>query len=114
MFNARSGAYLGSVDTSEQFVWTDRLVVWRNQLLVWKNSGPYDRNEYEHWSRLFRIDPKTGICSELHPDYPGPRARRSSAAIILGDELYVFGGQRTDSDWLKDAYRYHLLLRDQH
>jgi len=113
-FDVGSGTYLGSVNTSEVFFWTDRLVSWRNQLLVWKNSGSRDRNEYAHSSCLLRIDPKTGICSELHPDYPGPRARRSTDAVILGDSRYAFGGQRKDAEWLQDAYVYHFLLGDQY
>lgn len=72
MFDIRNGDYLGNVDTSEKFVWVDKLFSWRNCLFLWKNSGPYDRNQYTHSSQLLHVDPKTGICTELHPEYPGP------------------------------------------
>lgn len=112
MFDIRNGDYLGNVDTSEKFVWIDKLFSWRNCLFIWKNSGPYDRNRFTHSSRLLRIEPRTGLCTELHPEYPGPRARRSGNGILYGNSFFTFGGQRQDSVWLRDVYQYHFVLKD--
>lgn len=107
-FSPADGAHLGSVDLPDEFIWTDKLFAWRGELLVWKNSAPQHLSKYTHTSKLFSMDPTTGRCTELHPEYPGPRARRSSNGIVCGDSFYAFGGQRHDSEWLSDAYKYHL------
>lgn len=105
-FDANNGQHLGSVELKEEFTHVDTLFAWGQSLFIWKNSGPYDRNQYEFNSTLLRMEPATGCCVPVHAEFSGPRARRSSTGVMCGNAFYVFGGQRTDSIWLSDAYRY--------
>lgn len=108
-FDIGSTEYIDSVPLNTSNVsWTDSLFTWRGHLFLWSNTGSWDKNSYAYNSAVYHIDPNSGNALHLHPEFPGPKARRSSEGIRCGERFYIFGGQRTDDDWLEDTHQYHL------
>lgn len=105
-FDIWADQHVSIVELQQEFTHVDSLFVWKDHLMMWKNSSEYDRNQYRLPTKLLEINCGTGECVTKHTNLPSPQSRRSSGGVLCGNAFYVFGGQREDSDWLKDSYRF--------
>ena len=105
-FDIWADQHVSIVELQEEFTHVDALFVWKDHLMMWKNSGDFDQNRFQWPTKLIEINCTTGECVETYAGLPSPQARRSSNGIFCGNAFYIFGGQREDSIWLQDSYRF--------
>lgn len=87
--------------------WGHSSVVKDHRLLIYGGNGRNPRN-VRHWQCFYELDLLEWEWNKLEPTNRAPPIRDSHSAILVGNDIYIYGGSDGNTPKSEDLFRYDL------